>query len=223
MNMKQADKSTEKIVYFVRHGQSVDNAAPVYQSKVTPLSELGKKQAEFMAHRISNVSFDALISSPLTRAKQTAEIIAKASNNEMECSDLFVERIKPSVLNGKPHADKELKLIWQEWEESLYGSNKRVEDGENYQDIILRADNALEYLQNRKEKKLVVVTHGNFLRTIVARVLLGNYLTPDIFKRFHKTAAVENTGITVLIYRENNEKKLGWYLWIFNDHAHLAD
>jgi broad specificity phosphatase PhoE len=36
----------EKIVYFVRHAQSEDNVAPVFQSPNSPLNEEGKRQAE---------------------------------------------------------------------------------------------------------------------------------------------------------------------------------
>ena len=50
-----------KTVYFVRHGQSEDNVAPVFQSPDSPLNEKGKKQADSIAQRISKLSFDALI------------------------------------------------------------------------------------------------------------------------------------------------------------------
>lgn len=61
--------TTKKIVYFVRHGQSVDNAAPVFQSVNTPLSEKGQEQAKTLAKRLSELDFESLISSSLQRAK----------------------------------------------------------------------------------------------------------------------------------------------------------
>ncbi len=217
------DNKIQKIVYFIRHGQSKDNVAPVFQSPDSPLNEKGKRQAESIAQRVSRLSFDALIASPFERAKQTTEAIAKVTGKKAEYSDLFVERVKPSYINGKPYTDEKANNLWREWEKSLYTPNMRAEDGENFDDLIARADKALTFLKNRTEKSLVVVTHGYFLRTIVARVLLGDLLSGEAFRNIQRTAAMENTGLTVLQYREGFEEKPVWRLWIYNDHAHLAD
>lgn len=221
--MDKSKSKIEKIVYFVRHGQSADNVAPVFQSPNSPLNEKGKKQVESIAQRVSKISFDALIASPFERAKQTAEAIAKATGKKAEYSDLFVERVKPTYINGKPYTDEKANTLWREWEKSLYAPGIRAEEGENFDDLVARADKALTFLQNRTEQSLVVVTHGYFLRTIVARVLLGELLSGEAFRNIQRTAAMENTGLTVLQYRESFEEKPAWRLWIYNDHAHLAD
>jgi ribonuclease H / adenosylcobalamin/alpha-ribazole phosphatase len=146
----------EKIVYFVRHGQSEDNVAPVFQSTNSPLSDKGQKQAESIARRVSKLSFDALIASPLQRSKQTAEAITKATNKEAEYSELFAERVKPTYINGKSHEDERANTLWREWEKSLYTTGMRAEDGENIDDILARADKALAFLRDRKEQSLMV-------------------------------------------------------------------
>lgn len=213
---------TEKIIYFVRHGQSEDNVKPVFQSPDSPLSENGKQQAKSIARRISKLNFQALIASPLKRAKQTAEAIAEVTNREVEYSELFIERVKPIYINSKPYTDEKADFLWKEWEKSLHTPGMRVEDGENFDDITARADKALDFLRNRTEQSLVVVTHGYFLRTIVARVLLGDLLSDKTFLHIHKTTTTENTGLTVLKYRKEPEGKSRWLLWIYNDHAHLG-
>jgi hypothetical protein len=68
-----------------------------------------------------------------------------------------------------------------------------------------------------------MVTHGYFLRTIVARVILGKALSGDAFKHFHAVASMENTGLTVLRYQVGVDQGPCWRLWIYNDHAHLAE
>lgn len=116
----------EKIVYLVRHGESESNAARIIQSHDSPLSPLGKTQAELIAARVSRISFDALISSPYTRAKETAEAIARRTGRNPEYSELFVERIKPSGLIGQKIdavADTELRSAW---EASIYTPGMRV-------------------------------------------------------------------------------------------------
>lgn len=212
----------EKIVYFVRHGQSADNISPVFQSPDSPLTARGVEQAASIAERVSKLSFETLIVSPFRRAKDTAELIAKATGKKPEFSKLFVERIKPTSVNGKPYDDEKASAAWKEWEKSLYTSGMRVEDGENFDDLVARADKALAFLTARSEQSLVIVTHGFFLRTIVARVLLGDLLSDKAFKRFQKSAAMENTGLTVLRYQSGFEENPRWRLWIYNDHAHLG-
>lgn len=212
----------EKIVYFVRHGKSEGNATPIFQSPSSPLSEEGEKQAELIAKRVSKLSFETLIASPFERTKQTAEAITHATGKKAEYSDLFVETLKPTSVDGKPYTDKHASMLWREWEKSLHAPNLRVEDGENFDDLVARADKALAFLKERNEKSIVVVTHAHFLRTIIARVLLGDLLSEKAFERFQKVAKMKNTGLTVLKYQGEFEEEPTWRLWIYNDHTHLG-
>src|SRR5215468_5945554 len=218
-----ANSTRDKVVYFVRHGQSEDNVAPVFQSPHSPLSAVGRQQAKRVAERVSHLSFDALLASPYRRAKETADVIGKVTGKAPEFVELFTERVKPTSINGKPYTDAQAQRIWRAWERSLHTPGMRVEDGENYDDLITRADKALALLIHRAEPAIVVVTHGYFLRTIVARVILGTALSGDAFQHFHSVAAIENTGLTVLRYQAGGDAGPYWRLWIYNDHAHLAE
>jgi probable phosphoglycerate mutase len=211
----------EKTVYFVRHAQSEDNAAPVFQSENSPLSEIGRRQAQRVAARLSKLPFDVIIASPLPRAKETAETIAQATGREVKYSKLFVERIKPARVRGKRYEDKEASALWRDWTKSLYTPGMRVADGENFDDLIIRADAALAFVRDLAEPSLVVVTHGYFLRTMVARILLGDSLSGEMFRRLQRVGSTENTGLTVLRYHDAFEEESCWRLWIHNDHAHL--
>jgi broad specificity phosphatase PhoE len=208
----------EKVVYFVRHGQSQANISAVYQPPQSPLSNEGWKQAQRIARRIAKFPCTALVSSSFRRAKETAQAIAEQTGLEPEYSELFVERIKPSSINGASIGDEAAHATWARWEESLYTPSMRVEDGENFEDIIGRADKALGFLGKRQETALAVVTHGFFLRTLVARALFADMLNEKAFKRFQSVTSMENTGLTVLRW----QGEMGWRLWIYNDHAHLG-
>lgn len=211
----------EKTVYFVRHGQSEDNIAPVFQAPNSPLSETGRRQARLVAERMSRLPFDALIASPFRRSRETAEVIAAATGHKAEYSALFVERIKPACINGKPYGDATASAIWRDWDRSLYTPGMRVADGENFDDLVARADAALAFLRQRAGPCLVVVTHGYFLRTILARVLLGELISGKSFKRFQRIAAMENTGVTMIRHQGAFEEAPSWRLWTYNDYAHL--
>lgn len=212
----------KKVVYFVRHGQSEGNIGNVFQSVESPLSEVGLKQAEYIANRVSNISFERLIASPVMRAKQTAEIISKKTGKLIEFSDLFVERIKPSNLSGKPHSDEQANKLNDEWSRSLFNSNYKAENGENFDEIIKRADLALKYLENLKEEKILVVTHGFFLKVLISSVLFGESITGKELGRFVLRAGMANTGLTVLAFDDKLEDP-SWRLLTWNDKAHLGE
>lgn len=212
----------QKTVYFVRHGESLDNVAPVFQGPDSPLSENGKQQAGRIANHAVKIPFQAIISSTYCRAKETAQVIGLATGTTVELSNLFIELVKPTSIDGRLFTDADASRIWRTWEESLYMLGKRVENGENYGDLVQRADKALAYLRDRLEKEILVVSHGYFLRCILARVMLGNALTPEAFRNLHRTIRMQNTGITVLNYQDGFEEEACWRLWVHNDHAHLG-
>ena len=58
----------------------------------SPLTEIGIRQAKNIVEILKSYDFDLIISSPLKRALQTAEIISKTLNIEIEVNDLFKER-----------------------------------------------------------------------------------------------------------------------------------
>ena len=64
---------------FLRHGESVGNAEERFQGQSDfPLTETGREQARALADRWlkEGMKFDLVVTSPLSRAKETAEIIA---------------------------------------------------------------------------------------------------------------------------------------------------
>jgi probable phosphoglycerate mutase len=210
-----------KTVYFVRHGQSEANIGSVFQPLDSPLTPEGREQARKIAERASRIPFDALICSPLVRTKQTSEFITERTGKEPEHSELFVEWIKPTGLGGESRSDPAARKLWEEWGESLHTPGLRVADGENFDDLIVRTDRALGFLEERPEERILVVTHAQFLRNLFARVLLGNSLTGEAFKEFRSKLEMENTGLSVLKYGKRSSGT-GWYVWVYNDHAHLG-
>lgn len=212
-----------KTVYIVRHGQSNDNAQPVFQTYDSPLSVRGKAQAATLATRAKHLAFEALITSPQTRAQQTAQAISDATGHQLEASELFIERTKPASILGKSYDDPTARATWRDWERSLITPGLKVEDGENFDDMVRRADAALNFLQSHAKDSLLVVSHGHFIRTLIARVLLGAALNGELLRRFYELTSLENTAITVLRFTDAYEEDFRWRLWTLNDHAHFAE
>ena len=80
-------------IFLVRHGETFDNARHIMQGQVQgELNERGKQQAQQVAIRLADEPFDAVISSDLHRAIQTAEIIAAPHGLPVQTTPLLRER-----------------------------------------------------------------------------------------------------------------------------------
>ena len=216
-----ADPVLRKTVYFVRHGESEGNIGNVHQSGVSPLSAKGHEQAAFIGERAAKLGAQALIVSTMTRTRQTAEYIAKKTGLEPQFSDLFIEYLPPSELLGTPRHTPEAQAISKVRRENFHDPNWHYSDEENFHDLKARALKALDLLAARPEEKIVVVTHGYFLRIILGVAMFGPDLTSQEALHFIRTAHMENTGISVLGY-DSSQDVSPWWLWIWNDHAHLG-
>lgn len=80
-------------IFLVRHGETVDNARQIMQGQTQgELNEMGFKQAQEVAARLSSEAIDSVVASDLHRAIQTAEIIAKPHGLPVETTPLLRER-----------------------------------------------------------------------------------------------------------------------------------
>ena len=216
----------QKTIYFFRHGQSEGNIRHINATDedIHPaeqhLTELGQEQAHKLAKRIAKFKFNVLLSSTLTRSRETTEIISKHSDYNIEYSDLFIERQKPSSIIGKLRSDELVLATENAWKHSLFNSGEQVEDGDSYDTLIARADKALELLQSRPEQNIGVITHGFFLNTVIMRAILGDTINPVLYQRLHKQSWQDNTGMMVLQYSPEYPYT-GWRVITYNDTAHL--
>lgn len=211
-------------VYFVRHGESETNAGGLRLGAETPLTELGKKQAGEIAKRLVGYKIDKFISSDYRRAKQTSEIISEQTSLPIEYSNLFVELKKPTELNGlvkdDPEAKRVLGVIWDNYIEGDW----RYSDEETPNELIARADKALTHLTNLSPANgnILVSTHGNFLRFMVAVAIFGPDLDLGVMKKWQEGTMTHNAGFTIMEFKPGEEDNLGkWRLVTWNDHAHL--
>lgn len=210
-----------KTVYFVRHGESEGNVGLYYQGETnSPLTQHGEEQARLVAQRCARLPIDVLISSTALRAKQTAEIISAQTGLRADYTDLFVERRRPSEVIGKRYDDPEASRIEEEWDRSLYDENTPVFDGEHFGLLKSRAEAALQYLKERQENELLVVTHGFFLRALFAYIVFGERLTGSELRKFIHAMRTTNTGISMITDDRNGSP--GWHIRLYNDASHLA-
>lgn len=206
-------------LFFVRHGESEFNEKELFQSKDVSLTEKGKRQAEFLAKRLSKIPIGIIISSPAVRAKQTVEIINKKLKKEIVFSELADERKMPKESIGKYVFSEEIKKIKETMRKNTKNSSWHYSDEENYAEYKNRIKKFYKYLNNLKEKNVLVVSHGGPIRMAVLLMMFGNdNFDPEVYYRFIELFRMTNSGITMC----EREKSGHWNVWAFNDHAHLG-
>jgi len=214
----------KKIVYFVRHGQSANNAANVRQGSTGGLSEKGIAQARFVGERLKNASIKALLTSPYDRAKETASIINETLKSKIEYVDILIERKNPSEIVGKDADSEEVKKIMDVIDRSFHDSTMRYSDEENFQDLKNRAHKVLDMLAYRKERRILCVSHRIFLKMLFAYMNEQDKLNPHEFTVLDYNTKVENTAITICEY--NAWKKLvgknPWRILAVNDYGRIV-
>ncbi len=208
-----------KIIYFVRHGETVMNAQGLRQGAQGPLTERGRAQALETARRFPKHrgSPQVIISSPYERTKETAEIIAKELGMKVKYSDLLVERRNPTEIVGHSGGEKEVRQIIDRIDNSFHEDNLRVSDEENFLDMKKRAKKLLRYIRHRREKRIVMVTHGIFLKMVAAYMIHGKHLTASEYNNLSYFNPVNNASMAIVAYTHHWFKKNEWKILVWND------
>jgi 2,3-bisphosphoglycerate-dependent phosphoglycerate mutase len=154
---------------IVRHGQSVADVEERMEGRADfPLTNLGKEQARKLAHWLKeNTSFDYIISSPLKRASETAEIINKLFNIEITYDERLMEW-NNGVLAGLLRSEAYVKYPIPEGGRKYF---ERINGGESIIDFRARAEDFTaelidKYFVDKDDKRILIVAHGGIINMI---------------------------------------------------------
>lgn len=201
----------------MRHGETISNLQKSVVSFNDELTETGRKQAQELAERISNISIDIILASPHKRAQETAEIIAKNINKEIQDVSLLGEKKWPSEIEGKLLKDPEV--------EKVFGLLKKkndtdpawhYSDEENFFDIKRRAELFIEYVSKLTYANILAVSHEYFIKMIIATMMHGDRLSYEIFRNFFYFISLNNTSLTLC-----EKERDAWKLVTLNDQQHI--
>lgn len=203
------------LVYLVRHGESVWNSQQRIQGQADPaLSIRGRRQAQAVARRLRRVAADRLIASPLRRARQTAEAIARAKRCRVEMQPALAEIALGEWEGLTPTmVDRRYRGGYQRW--LAAPSTTRVPGAEAIGAFRRRVVRAFDRLieQSNGAQSLCVVTHGGVITAILADVWRAD------FDQLLIRLRLDNTGLTVL---EVGSGTARWrYVLAVNDISHL--
>lgn len=215
---------SRKLFYFVRHGESLLNAAAIRQGSEGSLSDKGKEQAVATGKRLANHKIDIILVSPYVRTKETAALINQqlSEPKTIEYVDLLHERRNPSEIIGKPMSDPNILRIVETIDKTFHSDDYRFSDEENFQDLKDRARNLLDYLAARPEKNILVVTHGIFLRMVVAYIEYGERLNAATYNTLSYFNASNNAAITACEYHKGifgPPKEKRWKVLAWDDYS----
>jgi len=160
------------LIYLVRHGQTAWNREEIFRGRTdVPLDETGLKQAELVGQYFSGMQIDAIYSSPLARARETARAIARLRNLKVEPLEAMIDM---SFGNWEGHAHQEIREIdaetYRQWVESPHLA--RLPGGESLDDVRVRSMAALEDLvRDHPGKNLVLVSHRVICKVLICAIL----------------------------------------------------
>jgi len=150
--------------YLVRHAHFdlLDKVLVGRQSGVH-LNHQGRKAAAVMADRLLRGSVNKVVSSPLDRALETAQIIAERSNVEVEVNDNFNE-IDLGSWSGRELRSLESDPAWRQFNSFRTGS--RPPGGESMIEVQTRfVVEMTELARKHPDETLVIVSHSDPIKT----------------------------------------------------------
>lgn len=191
--------SVEKVL-LIRHGETDFNRERRLQGVMeNPLNERGRAQAASVARYLQGLSIDALYTSPILRAQETAEIIGNLIGLPARADERLRE-IEFGIFEGFTFAEVERRFpaAHHNWTTGYLAY--RAPQGESRQDVQRRMRAAWDDLTARPDcKSIALVTHGSAIA-----IFLGSMyaLLPD--------TSIKNTSITSLQRREDIWEILGF-------------
>jgi len=188
---------------LVRHGQSLFNRDGANMGDNSGLTELGWRQSQLVADWLAHTyQVDALLSSPLTRAQQTAEVIGQRLGLPVRLVPGLEEADQP-YWGEFPVAPENAPLTFWDHSQALTEEHTPL-----YSAFRARVRGALaQILADHAGKTLIVVSHGGTIGTILR----------SLFGWRHMSVFTENSGVTHLAWQGGQ-----WRLIIHNSQAHLA-
>jgi len=189
-----------KEIYFIRHGQTDENSLGIRQGSEidSELNELGRIQAKktgkyLKKYRMKDNNFDCIISSPMKRAVETAEIIRKEIKypKKIEIFDELIE-LRRGKMSGLAENDKYRQKIEKEIEkkqkkigdpiEYMYEFdmdkylNSKFDVGiETKEEMNARSKKIMNFIESKKCNKILVISHAGIIMNTIKKMFNLNY------------------------------------------------
>jgi broad specificity phosphatase PhoE len=199
-------------ILLARHGESDWNRTGRWQGHADrPLTDVGRRQARELAARLASTELDAVYSSDLQRARETAQIVA--TEHGLEVRELpALREVDVGSWSGLTRAEAAERFpdAYRRWKEGGEG----WDDGETYEQLGERVIGAVKHIAaDHPGERVLVVTHGGSIRAIHADALGLDIHTYRRIQRVEPNATLsavclEDGRLTELCRTENLDEFL---------------
>ena len=209
-------------IYFIRHCQSTGNIDRKFQGRFdAQITPAGAEQLELLGLRFRNQQLDGIYTSPLKRARATAEAIARYHPDLKVREEPDFTEIDCGEMENLPLTELAEKFpqVARNWDSAP--DLCVFPGGETMLQVYERVNRALDrIIMENPGKTLAVITHGGVLRNIFARVSYGK------IEGIRNTEVFGNTGVSLLLAEDGTSGgaltgALRW-AWV-NDLTHLPE
>lgn len=196
---------------MIRHGETDWNIQRRFQgSSNNSLNQKGEDQANCLAGRLADESFDAIYVSDLTRAQQTAKIALGERFTQAKL-DMRLREVDFGKFEGLTYKEieEQYPVEWEAWKQD---GNQGIANTEPYTDVMTRVRSFYDELRQTHptdDECVLIIGHGGIIG-IILTLALGT--SPEKWWQFK----LENTGIAKLDIYESEA-----ILMLFNDYHHL--
>ncbi|MCL2384028.1 MAG: histidine phosphatase family protein [Oscillospiraceae bacterium] len=190
-------------ILLVRHGESEANEKGIYGGTKTDysLSKRGFEQAKALAGKLIDVNIDEIYSSPLKRAIQTVEPIAKILGKEIKIEDDLIEihvgvwedTLREELINNYPELQKYI-------EET--GHNDGIEGQEETKDVAARMVKVLNKIVKESDGKVILIAS----HIVSIRAWLCAIMNIPFEETKLRLGTIDNAEITFVDYDDAEDK-----------------
>lgn len=163
------------ILYLIRHGVTDQNKKRCLQGRSDiELNEYGRELARKTAEGLKDVEFDMIFTSPLKRARETAEIIRRERNipviNEERLIEIGFGDYEGLSFGKETYNIPDSKFMYFFERPELY---QVPPAGESFEEVIKRTGEFLEELSRKQDyydKTILLSTHGCALKALLSNI-----------------------------------------------------
>ena len=199
------------LFYFLRHGETAWNAeGRLCGSTDVPLSDVGRRQAQLLARRLKPISVEALYTSPLGRALETACVIGAAIDRE-PVIDRRLAELNYGAWEGRTFEEiqRATPATYRAWDADP--GNMAPPEGESGVQLIERVTPFMANVAQRHPcGNVVVVCHKTVCR------LLACHIMGVPLSEYRRRITMQNAALNILETQEGN-----WRVVALNDTSHL--
>ncbi len=186
-------------IIFLRHGQAKNNTERILAGRTegVPLTDTGIKQAEHTAQLLEQMNISTIYSSPIQRAKHTAEIAAKHNSLDLTIDDRLIE-LDMGKFTGMPY-DKIFNSHGNVFMKFYNGELEIAHNGvETFSDVKKRILGIVDHIiEKHPDENVLLVTHMDPIKAMLSTVI-------DLSPTNLYELIITNASLT--IFRENDKK-----------------